>query len=240
VTLLEVTGLTRRFGGLVALDQVDLAVQAGDIVGLIGPNGAGKSTLLSILAGAQRPTRGRVVFDGRDVTGWRPYQAAHAGVARTFQLTRMFDSMTVLDHLVTAAYLRHPHRRDARTVARTVCDEFELTALAHQRASTLPPAWRKRVELARAMATRPRLLLLDEVLSGLTTPETAAAVGLVERIHAAGITIVMVEHVLDVVMALCSRVHVLNFGQTLFDGTSAAATSDPAVITAYLGTDADA
>jgi branched-chain amino acid transport system ATP-binding protein len=235
VTLLLVDDVTKRFGGLAAVDSVSFGVEEGTITGLIGPNGAGKSTLFSMIAGAQRPTAGRLSFDGKDVTGWQPHEAAAAGVGRTFQLMRVFGSMTVLQNLTTAAHLRHRSKSAARAFAAEICEFSGLGEVAHRSAATLTGATKKRLELARALATAPKLLLLDEVLSGLTPTETAAAIELIQRVHEKGITIVLVEHVMQVVMSLCPRLVVLDFGKLIFDGTPAAAVEDQAVLDAYLG-----
>jgi branched-chain amino acid transport system ATP-binding protein len=235
VTLLSVSGLTKRFGGLAAVDNVSFEVDAGTITGLIGPNGAGKSTLFAMIAGALRPTDGRLLFNGKDVTGWQPHQAAAAGVGRTFQLMRVFGSMTVLENLTTAAHLRHRSKSSARAYASEICTLAGLDEVAGRPAATLTGATKKRLELARALATTPRLLLLDEVLSGLTPTETTAAIALIEQIHAQGITIILVEHVMQVVMTLCPRLVVLDFGKQIFDGSPADAVRDQAVLDAYLG-----
>lgn len=235
MSLLSVSGITKRFGGLAAVDSVSFEVEEGSVTGLIGPNGAGKSTLFSMIAGAQRPTAGRLSFDGKDVTGWQPHQAAAAGVGRTFQLMRVFGSMTVLENLATAAHLRHRSKASARAVAADICSSTGLGEFAHRPAATLTGATKKRLELARALATAPRLLLLDEVLSGLTPTETAAAISLIEQVRAQGITIVLVEHVMQVVMSLCPRLVVLDFGKLIFDGSPSDAVEDQAVLDAYLG-----
>jgi branched-chain amino acid transport system ATP-binding protein len=188
-----------------------------------------------MIAGAQRPTSGRLSFDGREVTGWQPHQAAAAGVGRTFQLMRVFGSMTVLENLTTAAHLRHRTKAAARGVAAEICESTGLGEFAHRPAATLTGATKKRLELARALATSPRLLLLDEVLSGLTPTETAAAIELIGQVHAQGITIVLVEHVMQVVMSLCPRLVVLDFGKLIFDGSPSEAVKDQAVLDAYLG-----
>jgi branched-chain amino acid transport system ATP-binding protein len=235
MSLLAVSALTKRFGGLAAVDEVSFEVEEGTVTGLIGPNGAGKSTLFSMIAGAQRPTSGRLSFAGKDVTGWQPHQAAAAGVGRTFQLMRVFGSMTVLENLTTAAYLRHRSKTSARAAASEVCGALGLAEYAHRPAATLTGATKKRLELARALATRPRLLLLDEVLSGLTPTETTAAIELIQQVHGRGVTIVLVEHVMQVVMTLCPRLVVLDFGKLIFDGSPTDAVADQAVLDAYLG-----
>ena len=235
MSLLSVAGVTKRFGGLAAVDSVTFDVEEGTITGLIGPNGAGKSTLFSMIAGTQRPTEGRIRFEGKDVTGWQPHQAAAAGVGRTFQLMRVFGSMTVLENLTTAAHLRHRTKAAARAFASEICAETGLGPMAHRPAATLTGATKKRLELARALATSPKLLLLDEVLSGLTPTETVAAIALIEQVHARGITIVLVEHVMQVVMSLCPHLVVLDFGKLIFQGSPADAVTDQAVLDAYLG-----
>jgi ABC-type branched-chain amino acid transport systems, ATPase component len=233
--VLEVEGLTRRFGGLVAVNEVTFSVQQGTILGLIGPNGAGKSTLFSMVAGEQQPSEGVIRFDGRVVTGWSAHQAAAAGVGRTFQLMRVFGSMTVMENLVTAAHLRHRGTRAARRVAEQVCDELGLADIAYHQADSLTAASKKRLEMGRALATEPKLLLLDEVLSGLTPTEAHEATEIVRGINNRGVTIVMVEHVMEVVMSLCRRLVVLDFGQKIFEGTPDVAVHDEAVLEAYLG-----
>lgn len=233
--LLTGEALTKRFGGLVAVDAVDLTVGEGEIVGLIGPNGAGKSTLFSLVAGDQRPTSGRMTFAGREVTGWAPHQAARAGVGRTFQLMRGFPTMTVRENVRAAAHLRHRSRAAASRAADAVVEELGLDGVADRLASTLTAASRKQLEVARALATEPRLLLLDEVLSGLTPTESRQSVETVRGLHRRGLTIVMVEHVLEVIMGLCERVVVLHNGGKLSEGTPAEVVADPAVVEAYLG-----
>lgn len=237
MSILVLDAVTQRFGGLTALDSVSFGVEEGTITGLIGPNGAGKSTLFALVSGGQRPVSGRILFDGRDVTGWSPHQAAAAGVGRTFQLMRMFSSMTVLDNVITAAHLRHRSTRVARASAERICVDLGLGDVAEHRADTLTGATRKRVELARAVATEPRLLLLDEVLSGLTPVETTEAVELIKRIRVRGVTILLVEHVMQVVMSLCPRLVVLDFGKLIFEGSPDEAVTHPAVLEAYLGTE---
>ncbi|AVT29256.1 MULTISPECIES: ABC transporter ATP-binding protein [unclassified Plantactinospora] len=234
-TLLRIDNLSCRFGGLWANRDVSFEVAQGAIVGLIGPNGAGKSTLFSMVAGAQRPTSGRLEFDGRDVTGWPPHRAARAGVGRTFQLMRVFGSMSVLDNLTTAAFARHPRLRDARRRAGEVAELTGLGPVLDSPAASLTAAWKKRLEMGRALATEPKLLLLDEVLSGLTPTEAREAVEIVRGINRGGVTILMVEHVMEVIMPLCHRVVVLHYGQKISEGTPEQVAHDPTVVEAYLG-----
>jgi branched-chain amino acid transport system ATP-binding protein len=235
MNLLEVERLTRRFGGLAAVAEVSFAVDENEIVGLIGPNGAGKTTLFAVLAGALPPSSGRIRFDGRDVTGWASDKAARAGVGRTYQIVRMFRSMTTFENVLVGAYLRSASPRAARMRAMEVLERVGLAHVAYAPAVNLPLALKRRLELARALATAPRLLLLDEVMSGLTPVEAAQAVELIRSLNAEGLTIILVEHVMEVVMPLSARVVVLDHGAKIAEGPPAAVSRDAAVIEAYLG-----
>ncbi|MBB5789333.1 ABC transporter ATP-binding protein [Jiangella mangrovi] len=235
MSILEIHELSCRFGGLWANRDISFEVPDHSIVGLIGPNGAGKSTLFSMIAGAQQPTSGKLVFAGRDVTGWSPHQAARAGVGRTFQLMRVFSSMTVAENVATAALVRHRSTREARRAADEVLERLGLGPVAHTQASSLTAAGKKRLEMARALAIRPKLLLLDEVLSGLTPTEANEAVEIVRSLRRDDVTVVMVEHVMEIIMPLCDRVVVLHHGQKLFEGAPHDVVRDAAVVDAYLG-----
>ena len=211
----------------------DLAVEEGEIIGLIGPNGAGKSTFFNCLAGETMPTGGTIVFAGVDVTRASPETHARAGIGRTFQVPTTFADMNVLHNVMVGTFLRHPHRNDARDQARRI---VELTGLrAEQEARSLGTPGRKRLEIARALATEPRLLLLDESLAGLTPVELREAIVLIRRIHEMGVTIVIVEHIMEVIMTLTKRVLVFNQGHVIASGTPEAVTTNEAVIEAYLG-----
>ncbi|HEV2282853.1 MAG TPA: ABC transporter ATP-binding protein [bacterium] len=234
--------VTKRFGGLVAVESVTVAVESGKITGLIGPNGAGKTTIFSVVSGHLAPTTGRVVALGHDITGWSPHAVCRLGLCVTHQLVRPFPDLSVLENVMVGAAFGGGARiaaRDARREAMAVLDFAGLAARAEQPASALTLAQRKRLEIARALATRPSVLLLDEVLAGLTPSEVVQAVTLVRQISARGITIVMIEHVMHAVMNLSHRVLVLNYGRLIADGTPAEVTGNREVIEAYLGAGGD-
>lgn len=231
--LLEAHDVTKAFGSFQAVAGADLTVEEGEIVGLIGPNGAGKSTFFNCLAGDMAPSSGRILFDGIDVTYATPEAHARAGIGRTFQVPMTFEEMSVLDNVTVGAFLRHPQRKDARARARRV---VELTGLRPDRpARSLGTPGRKRLGIARALAAEPRLLLLDESLAGLTPTELREAIALVRRIHEAGVTIVIVEHIMEVIMTLTRRVLVFNQGKVIASGAPEQVVKDEAVIEAYLG-----
>ncbi|OZI34433.1 ABC transporter ATP-binding protein [Bordetella genomosp. 10] len=235
MALLEVKDLTKRFGGLVANKDINLSVGEGEIVAIIGPNGAGKSTLFNGLVGYHAPTSGSVTFNGQSMLGLKPEQVAAMGLVRTYQIPRNFGQMTVLENAMVGALLRHPRLADAREAARDVLDLVGLGERADVKAAGLNVAGQKRVELARALATSPRMLLLDEVAGGLNPTEAIALAEILRGIHQAGVTLVIVEHVLEVVMRLAQRVMVLNFGQMIAEGPPQDIVRNPTVIEAYLG-----
>ena len=240
--LLRVEGLTRRFGGLTAVDAVDLEVANGEILGVIGPNGAGKTTLFALIAGSLAPTSGRVWLEGELVSGLPAHRVVRAGIARTHQIVRPFQNLTVLENVHVAA-LAGARRKGGAPVA--LAEELVHTTGLSERArdypSALTLAHRKRLELARALATSPRLLLLDEVIAGLNPAEAQQLAALIREIRARlGISIVMIEHVMPAVMSLSDRIAVLDHGKKIAEGAPAAIARDPAVIEAYLGTGAAA
>jgi branched-chain amino acid transport system ATP-binding protein len=233
--ILETRHVTMRFGGLVAVDDVSLAIAPATITGLIGPNGAGKTTLFAIASGFQKPSAGRIAFNGADITGLEAHERAKAGIARTFQIVQPFAGLTIHENIAVGAHLRHPARDAALEKARVIATDLGLAAMLDQPASALTIAGRKRLELARALATEPSLLLLDEVLAGLNPSEIRDMVPVIRQIRDRGVTVLMVEHVMQAVMALCETVHVLAQGRIIASGAPAAITEDKAVIEAYLG-----
>jgi len=233
--LLEVEGLTKRFGGLTANEDVSFTLREGEIMGLIGPNGAGKTTVFNSLAGFFPPTSGTIRLDGALVGGLPPEAIAARGVARTFQIVRIFRSMTVLENVMVGAMLHHRAVPAAETIALDTLRFTGLDRRAHDPASQLTVAEQKRLELTRALATEPRLLLLDEVMAGLTASEIQDAVELVKRIRARGIACVVVEHVMEGIMPIADRMLVLENGRKIAEGPPAAIAVDPVVIRAYLG-----
>ena len=236
MALLEVLTCTKRFGGLVANKDISLTIDRGEIIGLIGPNGAGKTTLFHCLSGYLHPEVGSIRLDGVDLSRARPEHVCRHGIARTWQVVRSFGRMTVLDNVICGALERTRRVGEARARARDLLAFMGLDGKEDQVAAGLTLADKKRLEITRALATRPKLLLLDEAMSGLTPIETAVAVDLVRRIHAElGLAICVVEHVMEVVMPLSHRVIVLDHGEKLTEGPPADVVRDERVITAYLG-----
>jgi len=233
--LLQARQVTRRFGGLVANSNVDAQIRKGEILGLIGPNGAGKSTLFNLIAGALPPTSGSIFFEGRDITALPATRRCALGIARTYQVPRSFDSMSVVENVMIGSFVRHSGASAARHAALEMLEFTSLARQANTPTHQLTPPEKRRLEVARALATRPKLLLLDEVLTGLTPSEARLGVELIRKVRDAGVTVVMVEHVMEVVMPLVDRALVLNLGQVLAEGSPRDVVRDPAVISAYLG-----
>lgn len=233
--LLTVRDVVKRFGGLVAVDHASLDVTAGSITGLIGPNGAGKTTLFAVIAGFEPPTSGTVQFQGKDITGLPPHHRARLGVARTFQIVQPFAGLSVAENIAVGAHLRLAARRDALERAHAVAYRVGLGGMLDRPAAALTVAGRKRLELARALATEPKLLLLDEVLAGLNPSEVRDMVPIIRQIRDDGATIFIVEHVMQAVMSLCDTVYVLAQGRIIGHGTPAEVARQDTVVEAYLG-----
>jgi branched-chain amino acid transport system ATP-binding protein len=233
--LIEARNITKAFGSFKAVDDTCLAVERGDILGLIGPNGAGKSTLFNCLTGDTSPTSGAVLFGGRDITPLPPEERARLGIARTFQVPQTFEQMTVVENVMIGAFLRTSHAGEARERARAVIEDMELGAFADAPARSLGTPGRKRLEIARALATGPKVLLLDEAMAGLMPSDIQRAIALIRKIHATGVTIVIIEHIIEVINSLAQHVVVLHQGRAIAAGTPAEIACSPQVIEAYLG-----
>ena len=233
--ILELDRVTKRFGGLTAVSSASFTVRAGEILGIIGPNGAGKTTLFNVISGYYRPESGRVLFAGQDVTGQPPHAICRLGLTRTFQLVKPFGNLSVIDNVMIGALTRLPTVSSARMEAERVVEMCGLAAHAGGHARTLPIGLRKRLEVARALATRPRLLLLDEVMAGLNPTELAGIIELIRRLHADGLTLIVIEHIMAAMMRLAQRIVVLHHGEVIAEGAPAAITQDRRVVDAYLG-----
>ena len=236
-TILELRGITRRFGGLIAVHDVNLSIRRGEIVGLIGPNGAGKTTLVNVITGVHPASAGAILHDGKNVTRHRPYQAARAGLARTFQIVQPFPDMSVLDNVAAAALFSRNEGGPARARV-SAWEQLEivgLTGMAGQDASSLTLAMRKRLELAKALAMKPRLLLCDEVMAGLNHVEIEEVIAVIRKVRAQGISVLVIEHVIKAIRSLSDRLLVLHHGELIADGAPEKVLADATVVQAYLG-----
>ena len=233
--LLEVTNLTKAFGGLLAVNDISFQVEKGEILGLIGPNGSGKTTTFNCINQFFPVTSGDILFKGKSIIGLKTHQICHLGIGRTFQVVKPLARMTVLENVTASAFCRVNTIKEAKDEALSVLEFCNLAGQNDQLAKSLPIAGRKRLEIARALATKPELLLLDEVAAGLNPGELDAAINLIKKIRDNGISILIVEHIMKVIMTISDRIHAINFGQTIAEGTPREVANNPALIKAYLG-----
>jgi len=238
--ILAIEGISKRFGGLRAVHEASLSVESGRITAVIGPNGAGKTTLFAMITGFVTPTAGRIVYKGADITGMPAHRLARRGIARTFQIVQPFAGLSVLENIAVGSHLHIAGRAAALAAAADVAKLVGLDGMLQQPAATLTVAGRKRLELARALATSPKLLLLDEVLAGLNPSEIRDVLPIIRAIRERGVTILMIEHVMQAVMSLAEKIYVLVEGKVIAQGPPAAVAADPKVIEAYLGAGAAA
>lgn len=235
MVLLELKHLVKAFGGLKAVNDVSFQVEKGEIFGLIGPNGSGKTTIFNCINNFFPITAGDVLFKGKSIGGLKTYKVCHLGIGRTFQVVKPLARLSVMDNVIASAFCRVNTIKEAKAQAERILDFTSLTGEARKPAKSLPIAGRKRLEIARALATRPDLLLLDETAAGLNPSELDEAIGLIKKIRDSGITILIVEHIMKVIMTISDRIHAINFGQTIAEGTPRQVANNQAVIEAYLG-----
>jgi branched-chain amino acid transport system ATP-binding protein len=233
--ILRLRNVSKAFGGLKAVNQVSFEVSPGEIVGLIGPNGAGKTTVFNLISGYDPPTEGSIFYNGREIGGRKPFELAAMGIGRTFQIVKPFAGLSVLDNVTVASYLRYPNQRDARRKAREVLEFIGMADRADMPAAGITLAGRKRLEIGKALALEPKLILLDEVVAGLNPTEADQTVQLILRIRESGVTTLIVEHIMRVIMGISHRVVVLNYGSLITQGAPEEVARDPQVIEAYLG-----
>ncbi|MGB5843690.1 MAG: ABC transporter ATP-binding protein, partial [Anaerolineales bacterium] len=235
VALLEANEITKRFGGLVAVGNLSLSVDKGQILGLIGPNGAGKTTAFNMISGFYKADEGEIIFDGKEITDLRPDQICKLGLTRTFQVVKPFPNLSVLDNVMVGAYNRTNDRRESRKKAEEIIEFLGMQEMIGMTAGSLSVAHRKRLEVAKALATDPKIILLDEAMAGLRPTETDEMIELVRQISRQGIALLLVEHVMKVIMSLADRIVVIHHGEKIAEGTPQQICQDKAVIDAYLG-----
>ncbi len=238
MTLLETKNITKRFGGLVAVNDLSLSVEKGEILGMIGPNGAGKTTAFNMISGYYEPNEGQVIFDGNDITGMRPHKICKLGLTRTFQVVKPFPQLSVLDNVIVGAYNRTDDKAIAREKSQEILDFLGMSDMTKQLAGSLSVAGRKRLEIAKVLATEPKMILLDEAMAGLRPKETDEIIELVRQISQQGIALLLVEHVMKVIMSLADRIVVIHHGEKIAEGEPQQVVQDKAVIDAYLGEEA--
>lgn len=234
-TVLRVENLVKYFGGLAAVNDISFEVKKGEIFGLIGPNGSGKTTTFNLISSYYPVTGGRIFFKDKNITSTKTHKICQLGVGRTFQVVKPLGRLTVFDNVVAAAFSKVGSRKEADDIARETLEFCNLTHRSDVLAKSLPIGERKRLEITRALATRPELLLLDETAAGLTPSEVDRAIELIQKIRESGVTIIVVEHIMKVIMTISDRIHAINFGQTIAEGTPREVANDARVIEAYLG-----
>ena len=235
MALLTVQNLTKKFGGLTAVHDFSLSVEEGEILGMIGPNGAGKTTAFNMISGYYTPNEGNVTFEGREITGNRPDVICKLGLARTFQIVKPFAQLSVLDNVMVGAYNRTNNNKEARQRSMEILDFLGMNDMTHQLAGSLSVAGRKRLEIARVLATEPKMILFDEAMAGLRSRETDEIIELVRQISKQGVALLLVEHVMKVIMSLSDRIVVIHHGEKIAEGEPGDIVNNQAVIDAYLG-----
>ena len=233
--ILQSDDLVKSFGGVTAINHLSLTIEKGTVFGIIGPNGSGKTTFFNLVTGIYHPNSGKVTFNGRDITGLRPHQIAELGIGRTFQIPAPFSKMTVLENVMVSTFIRASSLKESRNMASEILERVRLDEKANTLVANVTLEDRKRLELARALGTQPSLLLLDEVMAGLNPSEVKGAIELIRSLRTGELTIIVVEHIMDVILSLCDRIAVLDYGQKIAEDVPDQIVNDKEVIRAYLG-----